>query len=203
MCASRQPACRASSTCRSSSRWMSRCVRFVLNRTAIARLRPASRRRRRGDRDELRRRDGRAHLRSRHGVRSRREVRSRRAARDFERIADLPVDTPTAGQVPIRLLADVRREEGPNMVLRENVQRRIVISVQRRRPRSGQRHQRHPHEHRAVGADAGRVSRRIRRAVREPAKRVATARRCSSSAWSRGCSCCSCSRSAARATPCS
>ena len=47
---------------------------------------------------------------------------------EFERIADLPVDTPTAGQVPIRLLAEVRREEGPNMVLRENVQRRIVIS---------------------------------------------------------------------------
>jgi CzcA family heavy metal efflux pump len=47
---------------------------------------------------------------------------------DFQQIADLPVDTPTAGQVPIRLLADVRREEGPNMVLRENVQRRIVIS---------------------------------------------------------------------------
>jgi len=47
---------------------------------------------------------------------------------EFERIADLPVDTPTGTQVPIRLLADVRREEGPNMVLRENVQRRIVIS---------------------------------------------------------------------------
>jgi Cu/Ag efflux pump CusA len=47
---------------------------------------------------------------------------------DFERIADLPIDTPGSGQVPLRLLADVRREEGPNMVLRENVQRRIVIS---------------------------------------------------------------------------
>jgi Cu/Ag efflux pump CusA len=47
---------------------------------------------------------------------------------DFERIGDLPIDTPAAGQVPIRLLADVRREEGPNMILRENVQRRIVIS---------------------------------------------------------------------------
>jgi CzcA family heavy metal efflux pump len=47
---------------------------------------------------------------------------------DFQRISDLPIDTPTAGQVPIRLLADVRREEGPNMILRENVQRRIVIS---------------------------------------------------------------------------
>src|SRR4029078_1122051 len=49
---------------------------------------------------------------------------------DFERIADLPIDTPAARQVPIRLLADVRREEGPNMVLCENVARRIVISCQ-------------------------------------------------------------------------
>jgi Cu/Ag efflux pump CusA len=47
---------------------------------------------------------------------------------DFERLADLPIDTPNGGQVPARLLADVRREQGPNMVLRENVQRRIVIS---------------------------------------------------------------------------
>ena len=47
---------------------------------------------------------------------------------DFERLADLPIDTPHAGPVPVRLLADVRREVGPNMVLRENVQRRIVIS---------------------------------------------------------------------------
>jgi Cu/Ag efflux pump CusA len=47
---------------------------------------------------------------------------------DFERIGDLPIDTPTGAVVPIRLLADVRREEGPNMILRENVQRRIVIS---------------------------------------------------------------------------
>jgi len=47
---------------------------------------------------------------------------------DFERLADLPVDT-HEGRVPIRLLANVRREEGPNMILRENVQRRIVISA--------------------------------------------------------------------------
>ena len=40
----------------------------------------------------------------------------------------LPIDTPGGAIVPIRVLADVRREQGPNMVLRENVQRRIVIS---------------------------------------------------------------------------
>jgi CzcA family heavy metal efflux pump len=48
---------------------------------------------------------------------------------DFDRLGDLPIDTPNGGPVPIRLLADVRREMGPNMVLRENVQRRIVISA--------------------------------------------------------------------------
>jgi CzcA family heavy metal efflux pump len=50
------------------------------------------------------------------------------ARADFERLGDIPIDTPTGARVPIRLLADVRREEGPNMILRENVQRRIVIS---------------------------------------------------------------------------
>jgi len=50
------------------------------------------------------------------------------AGAEFDRIADLPIDTPTGATVPIRALAEVRREEGPNMVLRENVQRRIVIS---------------------------------------------------------------------------
>src|SRR4026208_302681 len=50
------------------------------------------------------------------------------AAAAFDRVADLPIDTPTGAVVPVRLLADVRREQGPNMVLRENVQRRIVIS---------------------------------------------------------------------------
>ncbi len=47
---------------------------------------------------------------------------------DFERIADLPVHTPLGQQVPLRLLADIRRETGANMILRENVQRRIVVS---------------------------------------------------------------------------
>jgi CzcA family heavy metal efflux pump len=50
------------------------------------------------------------------------------AGADFDRVADLPINTPSGAIVPVRLLADVRREQGPNMVLRENVQRRIVIS---------------------------------------------------------------------------
>jgi CzcA family heavy metal efflux pump len=47
---------------------------------------------------------------------------------DFDRIADLPIDTPSGHTVPIRVLAEVRREMGANMILRENVQRRIVVS---------------------------------------------------------------------------
>ena len=90
-------------------------------------IRPARRRRRRSGGNELRRRDGRPHFRSRHGVRSRRQVRSRVTGR-LRPPGDLPIDTPNGGPVPIRLLADVRREVGPNMILRENVQRRIVIS---------------------------------------------------------------------------
>src|SRR5947199_1844753 len=35
-------------------------------------------------------------------------------AGDFERIADLPIDTPASGQVPLRLVAGVRREQGAN-----------------------------------------------------------------------------------------
>jgi Cu/Ag efflux pump CusA len=50
------------------------------------------------------------------------------AGAEFERIADLPVETPAGAVVPVRMLAEVRREQGPNMVLRENVQRRIVVS---------------------------------------------------------------------------
>jgi CzcA family heavy metal efflux pump len=50
------------------------------------------------------------------------------SAADFERISDLPIHTPTGETVPIRVVADVRREMGANMILRENVQRRIVVS---------------------------------------------------------------------------
>ena len=66
---------------------------------------------------------------------------------DFDRVADLPIDTPTGAVVPVRLLADVRREQGPNMVLRENVQRRIVISCN------------------VAGRDLGSVVEDIRKAV--------------------------------------
>jgi CzcA family heavy metal efflux pump len=68
---------------------------------------------------------------------------------DFERIADLAVHTPTGETVPIRVVADVRREMGANMILRENVQRRIVVSCN------------------VAGRDLGSVVADIQRAVAE------------------------------------
>jgi Cu/Ag efflux pump CusA len=49
------------------------------------------------------------------------------AKSDFDRLADLPIDTPGGARIPVRLVADVRRETGANMILRENVQRRLVV----------------------------------------------------------------------------
>jgi CzcA family heavy metal efflux pump len=71
------------------------------------------------------------------------------AGAEFDRIADLPIDTPSGAIVPVRALADVRREQGPNMVLRENVQRRIVVSCN------------------VAGRDLGSVVDDIRRSVGE------------------------------------
>jgi Cu/Ag efflux pump CusA len=73
------------------------------------------------------------------------------AGADFDRVADLPIDTPAGATVPVRLLARVRREQGPNMVLRENVQRRIVVSCN------------------VAGRDLGSVVRDIQASVRRSA----------------------------------
>jgi CzcA family heavy metal efflux pump len=51
------------------------------------------------------------------------------AARDLEALASLPVETPSGAVVPVRAVAHVRREYGPNAIGRENVQRRIVVAA--------------------------------------------------------------------------
>ncbi|PAW72223.1 MAG: CusA/CzcA family heavy metal efflux RND transporter [Pedosphaera sp. Tous-C6FEB] len=42
-------------------------------------------------------------------------------------LGDLLVDTPAGAKVPLRTLADIRKDTGPNQVLREQVERKIVV----------------------------------------------------------------------------
>ena len=119
---------------------------------------------------------------------------------DFERIASLPIETPEGTTVPISTVARVVREEGPNMVLRENVQRRIVVSCERRGTRSRRRDRGHPARGGLARIVPGGLPRRVRRPVREPAERDATPDGAGVGGRWRGCSPCWCWRSAARAT---
>jgi len=47
---------------------------------------------------------------------------------DLDAIRSTLIDTPLGGKVPLGLLAEVRKDLGPNTINRENVQRRIVVS---------------------------------------------------------------------------
>ncbi len=46
---------------------------------------------------------------------------------NLEAIKATLIDTPSGSKVPLSMLADIRDDSGPNMVTRENVQRKIVI----------------------------------------------------------------------------
>ncbi len=46
-----------------------------------------------------------------------------------DKLAELPIETGTGKRVPLRLVADVREATGPNVINRENTQRRIVIGA--------------------------------------------------------------------------
>jgi Cu/Ag efflux pump CusA len=46
-----------------------------------------------------------------------------------ERLGDLLIETGTQQRVPLRLVADIRESKGPNVINRENTQRRIVIGA--------------------------------------------------------------------------
>ncbi len=46
-----------------------------------------------------------------------------------EQLAELPVETGDGRRVPLRLVADVREANGPNVINRENTQRRIVVGA--------------------------------------------------------------------------
>jgi CzcA family heavy metal efflux pump len=46
-----------------------------------------------------------------------------------EKLGDLLIETDTKQRIPLRLVADIREAKGPNVINRENAQRRIVIAA--------------------------------------------------------------------------
>jgi CzcA family heavy metal efflux pump len=57
-------------------------------------------------------------------------VRFNNTARDsIEAVGRTLIDTPTGAKVPISQVAEVRADQGPNTINRENVQRRIIIQA--------------------------------------------------------------------------
>ncbi len=48
---------------------------------------------------------------------------------DLDAIKNTVVDTPSGAKIPLRMLATVRDDVGPNTISRENVQRKIVVSA--------------------------------------------------------------------------
>ncbi|MBK9037432.1 MAG: efflux RND transporter permease subunit [Myxococcales bacterium] len=48
---------------------------------------------------------------------------------DLDAIRATPIDTPAGVRVPLKMLATIRDDVGPNLIMRENVQRRIVVSA--------------------------------------------------------------------------
>jgi CzcA family heavy metal efflux pump len=48
---------------------------------------------------------------------------------DLEAIRNTVIDTPSGTRVPLKMLAQIRDDLGPNLIVRENVQRRIVVSA--------------------------------------------------------------------------
>jgi CzcA family heavy metal efflux pump len=56
-------------------------------------------------------------------------VRAEEANRqNLEAVRSTLIDTPLGGKVPLALLAEVRKDLGPNIISREDVQRKIVVS---------------------------------------------------------------------------
>jgi len=48
---------------------------------------------------------------------------------NIQAIADILIDTPTGGRVPLRQIAEILQTSSPNEILRENAQRRIVVGA--------------------------------------------------------------------------
>jgi CzcA family heavy metal efflux pump len=48
---------------------------------------------------------------------------------DLDAIGATPIDTPAGGRIPLKMVAELVRETGPNTISRENVQRKMVVQA--------------------------------------------------------------------------
>ena len=69
-----------------------------------------------------------------------------------DRLRDLPIETPLGPRVPLSAVADLREARGPNVIFRENSQRRITLAI------------------RPAGRDVGASVERLREAVADQVK---------------------------------
>jgi Cu/Ag efflux pump CusA len=52
-----------------------------------------------------------------------------RARADLETLETMPIDTPTGARLPLKMLASLVRDTGPNTISREGVQRKMVVQA--------------------------------------------------------------------------
>jgi Cu/Ag efflux pump CusA len=52
---------------------------------------------------------------------------AREESSDLDAIGATSIETPSGAQIPLRAVSSIQRDRGPNFVMRENVQRRIVV----------------------------------------------------------------------------
>jgi CzcA family heavy metal efflux pump len=81
-------------------------------------------------------------------------VRYPNVERDIEDLQRLPLDVPGHGLLPLGMLAEVRRDVGPNTIVRENTQRKMVVMANV----SG----------RDLGSVVGEIEKRVAREVQLP-----------------------------------
>jgi CzcA family heavy metal efflux pump len=51
------------------------------------------------------------------------------ARNDPQKLSEMPVELPGGRRIPLELVAEVREAQGPNVINRENTQRRVVVSM--------------------------------------------------------------------------
>ncbi len=150
--------CPASSTSSTEQQTDIPTLKVRVDRGGSRPPRARHRRRRRGAADGARRARGRPDPRGADRVSAGRALRRLDDSTDLDAIGTTPIQTPDRRADSARRRSRRSSEDrGPNFVMRENVQRRIVVQSNVAGPRPAQRRQRHPGARRAERAHCRRA----------------------------------------------